>query len=345
MNRNTPRVSVIIIGYNIEQFLEKCLETICNQTYADYEVIFVSDGSTDRTLSIAEQFREKYGVIVVNKPNGGIVSARKAGLKEAKGEYVSFIDGDDWVNDNMLESLINSVDKSIEKPDIVCSNFNWQTETGDFIIQANRVNIIKGENTSFFEGIMSNDIDHHMFPKLYRKQFILDSGYEEYLNVTMAEDLMTNALLGLNNPIVVYSKDVNYYYRYNTTSVIRKGNEKLLEQIKTLKYLQETIEKANMVDCVHVLMEYQWFSYAMGYLKRSGDFDIKKKIFDESKKHFGVIGSNKYVQRELKETQGRYVRLFFTFYRHEKFAYLHDKMLFTLLNAFKRVRKMVRRIK
>ena len=340
-----PKVSIIIIGYNIESYLDKCLESVFHQTYTNYEAIFVNDGSQDGTIHVAKKYSEKYGLHIIDKQNGGIVSARKAGLAYATGEYVAFVDGDDWLNNHMVTSLVDALDKGMRDADIVCSNFNWQTEEGDFIVQTNKVDRIGHGNLSFFSGIMSNDIDHHMFPKLYRRQFLIDCGYAEYLNVTMAEDLMTNALLGLHNPQVVYSTDVNYFYRYNTSSVIRKGNKKLLEQIDTLCYMQQKIEKTIYNEDIRRLMEYQWFSYAMGYIKRPGDFDIKQRIFYESKKHFGDIEHNQYVQQEMKETQGRYVRLFYSYHRHEMIAQIHDKVLFSLLAIYKSIRRRVRRNK
>ena len=336
-----PKISVIVIGYNIEQFIDECLESVFRQSYTNYEVVFVNDGSTDRTLKIAKKYEQEKGLIIVDKPNGGIVSARKAGVIKSSGDYLCFIDGDDWLNDDMLLSLVNAFSQSNSEPDIVCSGFNWQTEDGTFIVQSN---VITDDynSLSYFNGIMSNDIDHHMFPKLYKKDFVLKCGYLDYQNVTMAEDLMTNALFGLYDPIVVFSQDVNYYYRFNTSSVIRKGDEKLLEQIKTLSYLEKKLQEHYTGNNSKELMEYQWFSYAMGYLKRAGNYEIKKEIFDKCRTKFGDVESNSYAQRELANTQGRYARLFYTYYYHENISAFHDKMLFTLLGMYKKIRKKIR---
>ena len=90
------------------------------------------------------------------------------------------------------------------------------------------------------------------------------------------------------------------------------------------------------------LIEYQWFSYAMCYLKRAGSFKIKKEIFDNCKKNFGSIKTNEFIKRELNSTQKRYVRLFNTFYYHEDLAKLHDRVLFSLLGIYKKMRRIIR---
>ena len=118
-----PKVSIIIIGYNIESYLDKCLESVFHQTYTNYEAIFVNDGSQDGTIHVAKKYSEKYGLHIIDKQNGGIVSARKAGLAYATGEYVAFVDGDDWLNNHMVTSLVDALDKGMRDADIVCSNF------------------------------------------------------------------------------------------------------------------------------------------------------------------------------------------------------------------------------
>ena len=100
-------VSVVVIGYNIEQYVGVCINSLLNQTYDNYEIIFVNDGSTDRTLEIVKNIAINNKILrIVDKSNGGIISARKEGIKAASGEYIIFVDGDDWANDSMIESLV-----------------------------------------------------------------------------------------------------------------------------------------------------------------------------------------------------------------------------------------------
>ncbi len=116
------KFSIIIPVYNVEQYLTKCLDSVVNQTYNDeYEVICVNDGSTDSSLAILEEYAKiSPKVVVINSPNGGTASARNLGLNVARGEYIWFIDSDDWIEENSLEFLAEYLNKS--NPDVFCFN-------------------------------------------------------------------------------------------------------------------------------------------------------------------------------------------------------------------------------
>lgn len=106
-------VSIIIPVYNVEQYLPRCLESILNQTYSEFEAIVVDDGATDRCPQICDEYEEKDNRIrVLHKKNGGLSDARNAGIKIAKGKYILFVDSDDYIQDNMLEMLMKSVQKT-----------------------------------------------------------------------------------------------------------------------------------------------------------------------------------------------------------------------------------------
>ncbi len=101
-------ISVIIPIYNVAPYLDRCIESVCNQTYRNLQIILVDDGSTDDSVTICDRCALKDGrIVVIHKENGGLVSARKAGLKVASGEYVAYVDGDDWIEPDMYEQLIN----------------------------------------------------------------------------------------------------------------------------------------------------------------------------------------------------------------------------------------------
>ena len=97
-----PKVSVIVPIYNVEKYLKKCLDSLVNQTLDDIEIILVNDGSKDNSKQIAEKFANDYPnkIIYLEKENGGLSSARNYGLKHAKGDYISFVDSDDYVSKN-----------------------------------------------------------------------------------------------------------------------------------------------------------------------------------------------------------------------------------------------------
>lgn len=98
------KISIIVPVYNTEKFLEKCLNSLINQTLKDIEIICINDGSTDKSLQILEKFANKDKRIqIINQTNSGLSVARNIGIKKAKGEYIGFVDSDDWVDLNFFE--------------------------------------------------------------------------------------------------------------------------------------------------------------------------------------------------------------------------------------------------
>lgn len=116
-------ISVIVPVYNTETYLRECLDSICGQSYRDLEIILVDDGSTDGSYRICEEFQQKDPrVILLHKENGGLVSARKAGLAASKGKYISFVDSDDWISPGMYEMLAALL-KENGIPDVLAFGF------------------------------------------------------------------------------------------------------------------------------------------------------------------------------------------------------------------------------
>lgn len=110
-NNNSPKISVIVPVYNSEQYLYKCIDSILSQTFTDFELILVNDGSKDGSGDICDEYAEKDNrVRVFHKENGGVSRARNLGLEEAKGEWMTFVDSDDWVSTSYLNNFVNDVD-------------------------------------------------------------------------------------------------------------------------------------------------------------------------------------------------------------------------------------------
>ena len=118
------KISVIIPIYNVEEYLDKCIKSIINQSYRNLEIILVNDGSTDNSLSICNRYKKNDNrIILINKKNGGLSSARNAGMEVATGQYISFIDGDDYIDLDMYESIYKIIE--LKKPDIVEVGVNY----------------------------------------------------------------------------------------------------------------------------------------------------------------------------------------------------------------------------
>ena len=120
-----PFLSVIVPIYNAEKYLKECLDSVMNQTFKDFEVILVNDGSTDRSPQICDSYAKQYdNVHIVNKENGGLVSARKAGLAKASGEYIGWVDSDDSIVPDMFEKMCGEANKT-DADIVICDMWSW----------------------------------------------------------------------------------------------------------------------------------------------------------------------------------------------------------------------------
>ena len=117
-----PTVSIIVPIYNVEKYLGRCLDSLLAQTLKNIEIIAVNDGSTDLSLKILKEYSIKDSRIkIINKPNGGVSSARNEGIQLASGEFIGFVDPDDWVDPEMYEDMVNHAKN--EKADIVMCSY------------------------------------------------------------------------------------------------------------------------------------------------------------------------------------------------------------------------------
>ena len=132
--KHTPMISVVIPVYNVDKYVGKCLSSLVEQTYRDFEIIAVNDGSTDNSLDILRHFEQKYDFItVIDKKNGGMSSARNAGMKIARGEYISFVDSDDYVAPTFFEELYDACAEY--GADISCCYYYYRFVENDFLFE------------------------------------------------------------------------------------------------------------------------------------------------------------------------------------------------------------------
>ena len=146
------KVSIIIPVYNIKKYLEKCVESACDQTYKNMEILLVDDGSTDGSSSICDELAKKDSrIIVVHKENGGLSSARNAGLEIATGKYIYFLDGDDTIENNLIENAVKHMKKGFDMVcfgyqkvylDGVCREINFQVRAYEFNSEEERIDFI-----------------------------------------------------------------------------------------------------------------------------------------------------------------------------------------------------------
>lgn len=290
------KVSVIVPVYNTEKYLDKCLNSLVNQTIDDIEIIVVNDGSTDNSLKIIKKYLKKYSkkIILIDQENGGISVARNNGIRSATGEYIGFVDSDDFVELNMYERLYNTIKKS--KSDIVvCDYKKYYTETENIT----NIDVVKNITaTNIYESTsLINDIDYAPWNKLYKRT--LFKGIEFPKNKKY-EDLSTILKVFFKAKKIDKLAENLYFYRINengeTLTVNKKINdiifilEDIVSYAKNTKYY-DIIKNDLKKLCVDKLFYYLIMSYKLNDKRYIADFrnDIIKFLnnnFKDWKKYF-----------------------------------------------------------
>ena len=155
-----PKISVIVPVYNTEQYLHRCIDSILAQTYTDFELLLIDDGSKDNSGKICNEYAAKDSrVRVFHKENGGVSSARNIGLDNAKGGWISFVDSDDWISTEYLENLFNAVDNTVDLVVAYAHLVDYQEpdkfEFPDYLIDINNIDILFEKNDDFLAGYFS----------------------------------------------------------------------------------------------------------------------------------------------------------------------------------------------
>lgn len=172
------KISVIVPIYKVEKYLEKCVDSILNQTYSNTEVILVEDGSPDKCGEMCDMYAEKDSrVVVLHKENGGLSDARNAGMLIATGEYISFVDSDDYIEPDMLEIMYNRMKE--DGTDLVVCNFSYVDEEGNIIKEKNQNSPIKDEmltGEQAFSRLAGKKYWYYVtaWNKLYRRDLLKD---------------------------------------------------------------------------------------------------------------------------------------------------------------------------
>ena len=222
-------ISVIVPVYKVEKYLNKCVESIVNQTYRDLEIILVDDGSPDNCPKMCDEWAKKDNRIkVIHKQNGGLSSARNAGLDIASGEYVTFVDSDDDIDLSMTWVMYNLLFDDI---DLVICDYQRICDSDEVFIyknlNINKVGLNKGE---LYEEVFGN-LNNAVWNKLYRKNLIEDLRFPE--GIIHGEDLIFNLnyIKKCNNAIKCDGKFYHYYSRENSITKSAFNEKKFFEVI------------------------------------------------------------------------------------------------------------------
>ncbi|MBR1735149.1 MAG: glycosyltransferase [Alphaproteobacteria bacterium] len=223
-NTDTIKISVIVPIYNVEKYIRRCLDSIINQTFHELEIICVNDGSTDKSEEILIEYKKKDSRIkIINQENSGLSAARNSGLKIAQGEYVGFVDSDDWIDLDFFEKLYSAA-KTCDA-DAACAEIKRTHASGKIItkLKFEKLQVL----TSVYEKYSYNKIPKmcYVWNKIYKKSE-LDRQNLSFKEGVMFEDIyFTPKFLYFSKKIVIVP-DVYYNYWANNKSISRDMRDK-----------------------------------------------------------------------------------------------------------------------
>lgn len=261
-----PEISIIVPVYNVEKYIRRCLDSIQSQTFDDWECICVDDGTPDNSGKICDEYAAKDSrFVVLHKKNGGVSSARNAGLDAAKGKWICFCDSDDWEESNFFEKSISLCEADT---DIVKSGYRIIADT-------------KVENELLPCDYSENEQVScvHTSCHFIKKSYLLEHNIKFPENITLAEDWFFNYQLQLYKPNVVSLNEVTYNYFQNDSSVMHSLTQKNIEdEIAIIKKAQ------NMPIRNDELILLRTFDVRSEILYILQDFALYRRTFPETLK-------------------------------------------------------------
>lgn len=228
------KVSVIVPVYNSSNIIERCLNSIINQNYSNLEIICVNDGSTDNSHEILKQFAKKdKRIIIINKKNEGVSSARNLGLSMATGKYIVFADIDDYLMRDMVERLVYKIE--IDKSDLVICNYKIKNreKISDNIVEKDGFTLSKKEFLKVFSTYYKNALINQPWNKIYIKSKIVEK-FDEKIN--LGEDLIFNINYIKNVEKISFLNEYKYVYDISFENSLTKKNAHTPESFLYLYY-------------------------------------------------------------------------------------------------------------
>ncbi len=299
---NNDLISVIVPIYNVEKYLTECIESIINQTYKNIEILLINDGSTDNSGRICDEYSKKDERIkVIYKENGGLSEARNYGIDIANGEYIAFVDSDDYISDMFIENLYKAIIEN--NTEVSQCNFTKVTDTNEEIEKRgynDKIKIksgyemIKDLYTNHWENIVA-------WNKLYSKKLFENLRYP--VGKIHEDEFTIYKILYVTKSVAIVEENL-YKYRQNVNSIM--GTQFKLQRLDILKAFEERIKFFEQKD-ENELYEMSLVAYlgklrecyvkTRKYIKRSKD--IQKEIVKKYKKECRKIKNIKKIKLSI----------------------------------------------
>lgn len=285
------KLSIIIPVYNVEKYLNNCIDSILNQTYKDYEIILIDDGSKDNSPSICDDYAKKYeNIKVIHKANGGLSSARNAGIRNASGEFLMFIDSDDFLYDyKCLEKLSDHF-----AYDVIQYKMIYYYEKKKKYVELKRLNVKEDTYLNQLKELVENDIfSVSACNKIIRKDIIVTNNI--YFDETLlSEDIDWSLSLYLKAcSIKLVDENVYVYRQQREGSITSKMKPKNIQSLYYIinKWINYNYNNDLIKDIYFNYLSYQWLILVSNINKTNCDKNLKKDIYKF--KYLMDYGNNK----------------------------------------------------
>lgn len=239
MQQKMPLISIVVPVYNVEKYLRECVESIEAQTITDREIILIDDGSTDTSGQVCDELAQRHSdVVVIHKENGGAASARNVGLEVAKGQYIGFVDGDDYIEPDMYQSLYEALVR--EHCSVACCNwFRHVQKKGEVQIIPDEVKIpnyqVMDRESVLRSLLLNTGMTYSACDKLFARELFSDIRFPKGKRPSEDTNCVYKVLKLCNT--VVHIGEAKYYYRLNLESVSQSKFRK--EYMSTFEYMKE----------------------------------------------------------------------------------------------------------
>ena len=267
-----PLISVIVLVYNVEKYLRRCIDSVISQSYNNFEIILVNDGSTDKSGEICKEYIHEKRITYISKENGGLSSARNVGLDIANGKYIMFLDSDDYINKDSLSNLSKIMNQN--SPDIIAIKSRVVYEDGSF--EERSANIATGEygRNDYFRLLNENNCYVACAPYfVYNKKFLEINKFKFYHGILHEDELWMPQIL-LKAEKIYYSGILVYYHCLRKGSITQSNNferrgKSLIIVLTELLKIESIVE-----DPFADVLRDEWadrFFQAVGFLKASNE--------------------------------------------------------------------------
>lgn len=283
------KVSVIVPVYNVEKYIKKCLDSLVNQTLNGVEIIVVNDGSPDNSQKIIDEYTKKYkNVKSYIKENGGLSDARNYGIKKATGKYISFVDSDDYIRNDMLEKMYNYAIKE-DLDVVVCDSINVYDNGSEILIKSNN-------------NYSDNDVRNYIISppmactRLFKK--IIFDKIQFKKNIYYEDLEMTPKVVNITDKIGFVSEGL-YYYVQRDGSIMKQNvfNKKLLNIFDVLKSNKDLLEDKFPEEIEYMYITHLLRTASLRFLNYDNGKEYIYKIHNIMKEYFPKWKNNVYYKK------------------------------------------------